>query len=301
MQTVTILRELWRLRLLVVLTGIVAVVAALNVAYEISPSKVESRKYSVGIATARILVDTPDSQVIEVAPEGSDATGVRANLLANLMVEGEIKAVIADRAGLRPSQLEGVSKTAADPNAAATPPDPRGYVLTTDVLTGQDGERLPIIEIEAQAPDSGKAAHLAQAAITGLRDHLDTRAAAEHDRDADRLQLNPLGAPQARDVVRGPRLALAIGAGIFVFLAGCAAILGFFALVRAWRAVEYEKQSRLAYDLAVIDGDDAEPPTTARDGAGDEGVTWAFPRPTPPAESDEVAALGGGERRAESA
>ena len=122
MQIVTILRELWRLRLLVALTAIVAVVAAINVAYQVSPSSIESRKYSVGIATARILVDTPDSQVVEVAPEGSDATGVRANLLANLMVEGEIKTEIAERAGLRPSQLEGVSKTAALPTAARRRP-----------------------------------------------------------------------------------------------------------------------------------------------------------------------------------
>ena len=305
MQIVTILRELLRLRLLVLLTGIVAAIAAANVAYEISPSSVESRKYSVGIATARILVDTPDSQVVEVAPEGSDVTGVRANLLANLMVEGEIKTVIAERAGLRPAQLEGISKTALT-SGGAMPPDPRGYVLSTDVLSSQDGERLPIIEIEAQAPDAEKAAELADAAITGLHDHLDSKAAEEQVSDAHRLQLNPLGAPQARDVVRGPGLMMAIVAGTFVFLAGCAAILAFFALVRAWRAVDYEKldNSRIDYDLAVID-DAVTEPAAGQNGAastadGNGNVTWAFPSPAPPPAPDEVTAIGD-EPRAESA
>jgi len=295
MQIVTILRELWRLRLLVVLTAIVAVIVAINVAYEVSPSSIESRKYSVGVATARILVDTPDSQVVEVAPEGSDATGVRANLLANLMVEGEIKTEIAHRAGLRTEDLDGVAKTAALPAASSAPPDPRGYVLTTDVLSSQDGERLPIIEIEAQAPDAAKAAAHADAAIDGLREHLDSKAAADQVKAGERLQLNPLGTPQARDVVRGPRMALAIAAGLFIFLLGCAAILGFFALVSQWRAADYEKLNRQQYyDLTVISG--VEEPLSNGNGAAPpdedgEIVGWSFPRaePQPP------------ERRAESA
>jgi hypothetical protein len=289
MQTVTILRELWRLRLLVALAALVAVAVAINVAYEVSPSKLESRKYSVGVATARILVDTPDSQVVEVAPEGSDATGVRANLLANLMVEGEIKAVIAERAGLKPDELEGVSKTTAVPSAGATPPDPRGYVLTTDVLSSADGERLPIIEIAAQAPDAEKAAKLADAAITGLRGHLDSKAAVEQVSDAQRLRLSPLGAPQARNVVRGPSLVMAIGAALFIFLAFCAGILAFFALVRAWRAAENEEHpddQLVEYQPspngnggppAPVDPDERPaPPAPAPD-------PWAgFPRPAPP-------------------
>ena len=66
----------------------------------------ESRKYEVSIATARILVDTPDSQVVDVAPRGSDTLGVRANLFANLMIAGKVKAIIARKAGLRPGQLQ---------------------------------------------------------------------------------------------------------------------------------------------------------------------------------------------------
>ena len=65
----------------------------------------EPRQYTVGVATARVLVDTPQSQVIKVDPKGSDTLGLRASVLANLMVEGEARAAIARRAGLKPRQL----------------------------------------------------------------------------------------------------------------------------------------------------------------------------------------------------
>ena len=105
MDTVTILRELWRRRVLVGLLAIVCVLVAFALTYTVSFPP-ESRKYEVGIATGRILVDTPDSQVVDVAPRGSDTLGVRANLLANLMTEGEVKALIAEEAGLRPGELQ---------------------------------------------------------------------------------------------------------------------------------------------------------------------------------------------------
>lgn len=289
MQTVTVLRQLWRLRLMVVVVGLVAVGVAVNVAYDVSPSKLESRKYSVGVATSKILVDTPDSQVVEVAPEGSDSTGVRANLFANLMVDGEIKDVIAKEAGLRPDQLQGVSTTTADPAAAAAPHDPHGYLLTTDVLSSQDGERLPIIEIEAQAPNAARATELATAAITGLRGYLDTRAASEKVADAKRLQVSALGAPQARDVVRGPSLLIAIIAGLFIFAAGCAAVLGFFALVRAWRVAAHEERpsAELDYELILLQAADKRLDTEPREDApakkaGGNGSLRGFLRPAPP-------------------
>ena len=44
--------------------------------------------YLVGVATTRVLIDTPSSQVVDVSPKGSDTLGVRANLIASLMVDG---------------------------------------------------------------------------------------------------------------------------------------------------------------------------------------------------------------------
>ena len=99
MDTVTILRELWRRRSLVLGVGIVAVLVGLLIMYQATfPPK--PRQHSVGVATTSILVDTPSSAVVDVAPKGSDTLGVRANVLASVMVDGDVKAEIAQAAGL---------------------------------------------------------------------------------------------------------------------------------------------------------------------------------------------------------
>jgi hypothetical protein len=242
MQTVTILRGLWRRRLYVAGVLVLAVLAGVTVAYRV-PS-LESRTYQVGIATSRIFVDTPSSQVVEVSPKGGDTLGTRAGLIASLMVDGTIKAAIAHRAGLAPGQFDAISASSAESSPAVSPPRPRGRVLTTQVVTNPAGDELPIIQIEAQAADARAAARLAAAAVSGLRDYLNTKAALQRVPDAKRLQVDGLGAPQARDVTRGPRRLYALIAAIFVFAAGCAAIVGLSALAGAWREASDEEQAR---------------------------------------------------------
>jgi hypothetical protein len=239
MDTVTILRRLWRHRLLVLGAGLLAVGAGIVVSFSFhGPFKLESRKYTVGVASARILVDTPDSQVVDVAPKGSDSTGPRANLIASLMVDGRIKDLIARRAGLRPSQLVGTSEAVAAPAAADTTPTRRSHLLSTRVTTISNGAWLPIIEVETQAPTLAGARRLADAAAGGLRDFLDSKAAADAVPDADRLKVSGLGVAAARAVTRGPRLAYSFIASFLVFLGGCAGILMASSLVKALRTPE---------------------------------------------------------------
>ena len=77
MDTVTVLRALWRRRLFVAIVAIVALLAGVMVKYQL-PS-LQSRSYEVGISSAHILVDTPSSQVVNVSPRGSDTTAARAD------------------------------------------------------------------------------------------------------------------------------------------------------------------------------------------------------------------------------
>ena len=191
----------------------------------------------MGIASARILVDTPNSQVVEVAPEGSDSLGVRANLLASLMVDGDVKEAIARRAGLPPEKLISVTDAVTAPAAAAVkPPTQDDFVISTHVVTNTGGAELPIIEVEAQAPNREAAAKLGNAAVDGLRDYLSSKAGMQRVADQDRLQVTGLGAPQATTTVRGPSLMTGMLASIVVFLLGCAAIVAVTALSRGLRA-----------------------------------------------------------------
>jgi hypothetical protein len=247
MDTVTILRRLWRHRLFVGLVAVFAVIVGVFVSYKL-PS-FESRKYEVGVATARILVDTPASQVVDVAPKGSDSLGVRATLLSNLMVDGVVKSVIAKRAGIPENKLYGVADAADGSSPGGAKPDPRGYSIATTVLVTTKGDSLPIIELTAQGPDARGAEKLANASIDGLRDYLNSKALAEAVPDGQRLRVSGLGVPQASQQVRGPRMIFSVAAVIFVFGFGCAAILMLTGLLHTLRFGPAPKAPpELAYD-----------------------------------------------------
>ena len=248
MDSVTILRELWRRRVAVGLVALAAVLVGLLISFRpgLPP---ESRRYDVGIASARLLVDTPQSQVIKVDPKGSDTLGVRANVIANLMVEGPAKAAIAKRAGLKPRQLVGIAESELEPEMvspkAARNPDVN--LMKTRVVMDLDGEQLPLVEVRVQAPDAARATALANASVTGLTDYLDAQAAADPELDAKkRLHVAGLGGAEALVSTRGPHPLLSLGATIFVFLAGCAVILLVSALARGWREADASEESKAA-------------------------------------------------------
>ncbi len=237
METVTILRELWRRRLLVGVVSLAALATGLLLTYTVSFPP-ETRQQEVGIASTRILVDTPDSQVVDVAPKGSDTLGLRANLLANLMSTGEVKGKIARRAGLRPGQLLAVAQSADEVPEVFTSAErgSRAHLLLTRPVTNSQGEPLPIVEVEAQAPDAASAARLASAAVGGLGAYLDSKAANEDVDQARRLEVAGLGAPQVREEVRGSPGLVALAAAALVALVGCAAIVIVPVMGRRWHA-----------------------------------------------------------------
>ena len=247
MEAVTILRELWRRRVLIAAVAFVAVLVGFLLSYRVGLPP-EPRQYTVGVATTRVLVDTPQSQVIKVDPRGSDTLGLRAAVLANLMVEGEAKAAIARRAGLKPKKLRAVSEsttevgdtgTEAQPVSTAMPANPNIYMIRTRVIANPDGEQLPIIETDVQAPDVASATKLANATSSGLIDYLDRRAAADEEvEERRRLRVSGLGGAQAVASVRGPGRLVGVATAIFVFLLGCGIILLVSALARGWRAAE---------------------------------------------------------------
>jgi hypothetical protein len=298
MDAVTILREFWRCRLAVGVAAVVAILVGFALTYTVSlPPK--SRKYEVGIASSRILVDTPNSQVVTVEPRGLDTLGARARVLANVMTEGEIKTIIAGDAGLNPSELHAGVESAgvlpADLSAAAG--NQGAYLLTARPATDPDNDPLPIVEIEAQAPDSAAAARLADAAVAGLHGYLASKATNENVPDARRLRVTGLGAPQVRQDIRGPKRVVAVGVAVFVFLCGCLGIFVLSMLAPGWRL------STLApgWLLKVVPGRgrlDAE--SKPSDHVGSSGALW-LPRLNPErgrADSASKPTNNGGSRRA---
>lgn len=231
-----IILELRSRRRAVACVAVVAILAGGAIGYNLSfPPK--SKQYAVGTGSAQVLIDTPQSQLVAVNPPGSITIGTRAVLLANLMVNGPIKNLIAQQAGLAPGQLYGVAEsgTGAAGSAPISPtsgPAPaRGYVLTTTVLsdTALDsspaGAELPIIDIETQAPDAAGAARLANAAVAGLQQYVATQANADGLTASQRLLVKSFAAVQAAETTRGAGTGTVLVVAIVLFLAGCALIV----------------------------------------------------------------------------
>lgn len=234
-----IIYGLWSRRRLVACAGLVAILAGCAVGYNIFSFPPKSRQYWIGTATARVLVDTPSSQIVAVDPAGLEFVTSRANLLASLMVNGPIKTVIAQRVGLQPDQLSGIAQSAQSPITSPTPPA-RGYALTTTVLEDTDlsnpaGNQLPIIDIATQAPNAAGAVGLANAAVAGLRQYLASQATVEQIPVSRRIRVTSLGAAQGAESVRGPGNLVVFGIAIVTLVACCAVILLIPRLKRDWR------------------------------------------------------------------
>lgn len=292
--TIKILRRLWRRRLLVAGVAVLAVLAGTAVMYQL-PS-LQPRSYEVGVATGQILLDTPDSEVVALDPKGADGLGVRANVIASLMVSGDIEAVIAKQAGLRPSQLGGSTDAAtlgslASGGSALPSTAPSGrdaYILTTQTLTDTLNDPLPIIEFTAQGPTPAAAARLANATVTGVRDYLGTTAAAEEIPDSGRVQVTGLGTPQVKSQAHGPTAVVMLVVVILMFGLGCGAIVGFPILARSWRAAA-ALEDRGDDTSTTLDSEPV--PSTLRDYVEELGASVALRRDTPPR---PVAAPGSG-------
>ncbi len=271
------LRDLWRHRMAVVAVMALAGIAGVLVLYTFAgPLQLQSRRYYVGVANTRVLIDTPSSQVAAIAAEGSGDLGTRADLLSRIMVEATVKAKIAEAAGLPPGALFGNSKSATDGLPAPKPP--RGApVLTTQVVVTNYSTQLPLIEIEAQAGDAATAARIADAAVKGLRDYLGKQATDARVPVGRRVRVTPLGQTQVETAVRGPKTIFAFIAAILVFGFGCAAIIVVSAVIRAWRRASAEERRRPDADAApVVPGGRPAPLRSAED-MSDEAELESMP------------------------
>jgi hypothetical protein len=253
MDLITALRALWRGRLFVVIATVVAVCAGLVVAYRVSPQippKLESRQYKVALGTVNVLVDTPDSQVIDLSPNGADAVGTRATLLASIISTSPVKNAIAARVGERADQLVVLGPQAGGgtsaPSGAAAAVAANGR--EAQIISIRTDPTLPVISIDTQAPTAEGAIRLADGAAAGLQDYLSTVVKTQKVPRARRLVLRQLGTPEVGISVRGPRKAYGVALALFLLVLACGVIVLLPGIVRALRAAADEELRQKAAD-----------------------------------------------------
>ena len=249
MAAIGILRELWRLRRVVRVGIVLAILGALLVSYHVSlgvPPQLESRQYVAGVAEAQVLVDSPQSQVVDLGGGESedeeesaqiDLLGLttRARLLASLMSSSPLKDNVASAAGIRADKLIVVGPAGEETAPRATtgttvgPGDRQANVITLYV-----DETLPIIVIQVEAPEAATAGRLAGAAVDELPIYLDSVAAEEQVPDARQLVIEPLGPATAREIAKGPGQLVAIFVAILILGAWCTAAILIRRMVDRW-------------------------------------------------------------------
>ena len=243
MELVAALRLLWRHRLLVAVAAVVGVLVALSLAYRVGfPPKLESRHYTVGVASINALVDTPNSQVVDLGGDtGSDIAtlSARAGLLASLVASSPIKDQIAQSVGLESDKL---ITSAADPTtgasgALAVKDDQHAHILKSAIANVDSGQ-IPIISVRTQAPTADEAAKLADASIAQLKAHIQSLAGSDNVPERRRVVVRELGPARAATVGRGSSPIIGIVFGVLAFLVGCGTIVGVAALIRGWRRAE---------------------------------------------------------------
>jgi hypothetical protein len=247
------LRELWRLRLGVAVCVVLALIAALWSVDRVSllPPKLEPRSLEMATASTHALVDTPRSAVLDLRQDTYMLANLtnRTVLLGNVIANGSVRAYIARRVHVTPDRLHiAVPLTPDQPRARVGPDNERH---AADILKSTDQYRLnieanptvPVMDIYAQAPTAPEAATLANAAIDGLRAHLDGLAQTARTPQASRIRVVQLGRATGAVVNGGANVQVAL----LVFVLALAALLATLVFVgrvrQGWRAAALNERT----------------------------------------------------------
>jgi hypothetical protein len=261
MAFVETIRQLWQRKLLVGLVLVLAIAAAIFSAYRVSSDGLEKRSLAIAAASSQILVDSPDSTLVQGAELNTfDALATRAKIYGQYLASLAARQEIAKRAGV-PAQTiatSGPFSSATGQNAySSQPSEERAGELLQEgapnrlVFTAQ--EAVPILTVDAQAATTETALALASASFATLRNYV-------HSLEADGapvrhgVTVRELGAPEGGTLGGSNNLILMVLAFLLVFGLGCAAILLVPSFAQRWRAlddVEYADENRAQADAQL--------------------------------------------------
>jgi hypothetical protein len=165
MELLPIVRRLWAGRFWLAAAAALAVIATVMAG--------PARTVTSAIAWTQVALDTPSSQLVDPAPKGADSLSWRASLMTRLMSTDATQRRLARDLGIRTDEVTVVDPVLAAPEVRASLPtraaDAAAVTAAHNVLTVEmRNSSLPVIFIEAAAPDAAGARRLAEAAVAIL-------------------------------------------------------------------------------------------------------------------------------------
>jgi hypothetical protein len=239
------IRRLWHLKLGVVLSLAIALFAAVWSVEKISlsPPHLTPRSLTMATAVTHVLVDTPESEMIDLRQDTYDMAGLvnRAVLLGNVIASTDVEARIAERANV-PVQLLRI-QAPLTPQQPSPPVNSQTARHITDIIKSTDQYRIeidanptvPMLDIYAQTPSAASATALANAAVEELRLSLARIADTQKTPSQDQIRLVQMGPASGAVINQGIRLQVALLAFVFTFLLSCAATIVIARVRAGWR------------------------------------------------------------------
>ncbi len=239
---ILILKELWRRRILVVLSVVIAAAVAILAVFQVSvsPPSISKRSQVEAQGSIEILVDSARSPIADAR---RDLTGLtaRAGVFASYIAGGNVIGQIAKANGIPVSRI-AVTGPVPLPGEAPGAEEESAQQKPYGISITQSGE-LPILAVVTRAPTVREARKLAAAAPPAISRVVERIQVQQGTPTTRRVEFRVLGPAEAAPVDES--LGNKVAGVLFMVLLGIfvVAILGMPRLVAAWRAAEPDAQS----------------------------------------------------------
>lgn len=246
------LRELWRMRVGLVTSICLALLAALWSTHAIGlfPPKLEPRALETASATTRVLVDERTSSVLDLGVSTGDLESMtsRALLVSNVMASAPVREYIARHAHVPAGALQVSSPVTRDfPRQLAQSGNPKHV---SDILASPDQYRLslranptvPMIDVYAQAPTLRAARGLANGAVAGMSDYLRDLGMRQDISERQQVHLQQLGPARGDVINEGVNVTLATLSFLLVLCSSSVAVLLIARVQRGWALEKRSEQ-----------------------------------------------------------
>jgi len=241
MELVTILRVLWDRRIALGVGALAAIAVAVlgGAGVSLGPLGAIAGQQVTAVVSGSVVVDTSDSEIVHVKPKAAETLAMRATLWADLLASEAAVERIARDARIAPDQLAVLGPSTRLEPAVATPLLTRASaaalaVREPNVLRVYSNQELPIVALEASAPDAQRARLLMDAAVEALR----SQAAPARTDASPPFVVEPLAAPRTTEILGGSRRRIfALAGGVAVFGLWCGAIVVLAGIARGRRRI----------------------------------------------------------------
>jgi hypothetical protein len=177
----------------------------------------QSQPAPTGVARADVLIDTQQSELAAEAPVGAETLWWRASLLGMLLGTQQERSQIARTLGVPVDEVGASDVQLGNPIVPAALPVAASQAASTlsmpYVLKVNTDNVLPVISLEADAPNRTQAARLAQAAVQELR-----AGTPEHDtRQLQGLNVTEINPVKTRDLTAKSSRSQTLVVAVIVF------------------------------------------------------------------------------------